>query len=199
MSQVTKEPADLENKNAGEPKKVKKNRRSYLNDYKQENDESGKSRYVYTGKVYSLKLSPDENSAYRIRFALLTLLSVSAYVFCGFSNAEVTRVLYISLPLSVIFLPLFFTVLSVWTIASGKTSYEEKAFERTVMRLKFTSTLTVVCALFCVVGTFSYSIMSGSIREIPVIFVTFCAAIAVLQYFVMNYSRKYRDEFSNTK
>lgn len=135
-----------------------------LEDYSWETTENSKGKVVdlmvYKGPLYKWEKNQSEMKRIITKLAILTIISVVAYISSLWNYSSIARIWYILIPYSLIFIFLAFQISSIYGLITHKENFKRKEKEKMVDRLKTIGFVERIFSIYCLLASILYSVKS---------------------------------------
>ncbi len=119
-----------------------------------------RKKAVYRGDYYLPAVPAEKLSRYKAALKGSSLVMALFFIGMGFINNDGSRVFYVILPYAVLFLPIFFMLISTITFGKVKDKLTVPEYDKTVVRIRVTAMAAFILALAGAVGGLVF-VLSG--------------------------------------
>lgn len=165
-----------------------KNRKYYASQYggvyETQPDGSEKLIYRYLGDSFRLKLPDERVRPVKLVTFIYTAVLVALFVGLALAENPAARVMYMTVPFSVMLLPLVFIAADAIRFAQAKREMTEKSYDSGVVQMRMMTWWYFIMACFTVIGSVVHFILHAPAEPLRDILFCCIAALAAASSFL---------------
>ncbi len=159
-----------------------------------------KKTAVYQGKYYTAAVPDEKLNRYKAALKGASLTMALIFIGMGFINNDGSRVFYCILPYAVLFLPVFYMLLSSIAFGRKKNELTVPEYDKTVVRIRTSAIAAFIVAIAGATGAMFFVLSGkGNTPGQEIVFIIGYVAIALCAFFSMQIHKKVQYEQVDNK